>query len=320
MNSRTRIGCNAFRLKPEDTSPEQLAYQERFAALMDFATLPFYWGAYEREPGVTDETRVRAMAEWCRGHGILTKGYPLCWHEVAPEWHKDKTPDEMWELQLGRIRRDVGAFSGLVDTWDVVNEAVVMPDYGRKPNHMTPLVQRDGVVSVLKQAFAAAREANPDATLLINDYDRSGKYEQLIADCLDAGVDIDVIGIQSHMHTGYAGDEEIHDACERFARFGKPLHWTEATLISGEIRPDMSFSEPGAPWPTTPEGEERQVREVESFYRVLLAHPAVEAITWWDFTDGCWLNAPSGLVREDMSPKPAYERLLELVSQLRGLS
>ena len=61
-------------------------------------------------------------------------------------------------------------------------------------------------------------------------------------------------------------------------------------------------------WPTTPDGEARQADEVEAHYPTLLAHPAVEAITWWGFPDGGWLNAPSGLVRADGSPKPAYER------------
>ena len=52
-----------------------------------------------------------------------------------------------------------------------------------------------------------------------------------------------------------------------------------------------------ADWPSTPEGEARQADEVVRHYRTLLSHPAVAAITWWDFADGGWLNAPSGLVR-----------------------
>jgi hypothetical protein len=39
----------------------------------------------------------------------------------------------------------------------------------------------------------------------------------------------------------------------------------------------------------------------------------VEAITWWGFPDGGWLNAPSGLVRVDGSTKPAYDALHRLV-------
>ena len=39
----------------------------------------------------------------------------------------------------------------------------------------------------------------------------------------------------------------------------------------------------------------------------------MESITWWDLADGQWLNAPSGLLRRDGSPKPAYEALHRLV-------
>jgi hypothetical protein len=48
-------------------------------------------------------------------------------------------------------------------------------------------------------------------------------------------------------------------------------------------------------------------------YKTLFAHPAVQAITWWDLSDGGWLNAPAGLLRRDQSCKPAYTELLKLI-------
>ncbi len=66
-------------------------------------------------------------------------------------------------------------------------------------------------------------------------------------------------------------------------------------------------------WPSTPEGEARQAREVAEMYETLFAHPLVEAITTWDAVDGKWLGAPSGLLRADNSPKPAYEALRERI-------
>ena len=68
-------------------------------------------------------------------------------------------------------------------------------------------------------------------------------------------------------------------------------------------------------WPTTPEGEERQCREWEEMYRILFSHPLVEAVTGWDFADGAWLGAPSGLIRKDNSVKPVYERLKKLIRE-----
>ena len=110
--------------------------------------------------------------------------------------------------------------------------------------------------------------------------------------------------------------EKLQNVLERFSRFGLPIHFTENTLISGEIMPphivDLNDWQVDA-WPSTPEGEERQAREISEMYSVLFAHPLVEAITTWDFNDGCWLKAPSGFVREDNSEKPSYAALRDLI-------
>jgi hypothetical protein len=66
-------------------------------------------------------------------------------------------------------------------------------------------------------------------------------------------------------------------------------------------------------WPTTSEGEERQAQEAIQHYKTLFAHPLVEGITWWDMSDGGWLNAPAGLLRRNGSSKPAYDELLKLI-------
>jgi hypothetical protein len=110
------------------------------------------------------------------------------------------------------------------------------------------------------------------------------------------------------MHGGEWPIERVWEVCEHYARFGKPLHFTELTVLSGEHGWQRE-----QPWPTTAEGEARQAEYVERLYTVLFSHPAVEAITWWDFNDGEWQGAPAGLVRADLTPKPAYDRLMELI-------
>jgi endo-1,4-beta-xylanase len=303
-------------LDPADTSAPQIAYQERFAALWNFATLPFYWGSYEPIQGEPREARLRAMAEWCRDQGLLTKGHPLCWHEVTPRWAAQLPVDEMHRLQLNRITREVTAFSGLVDMWDVVNEAVIMPRFDRVPNPISALARELERVPLIQQTFGAALRANPSAFLLLNDYITSAEYEDLIRATLDAGMRLDAIGIQSHMHSGYRGAAWAWETCEQFRRFGKPLHFTEMTILSGPTRTDIRYGgPPHDDWHTTPEGERIQADQVEEIYRVLFSHPSVEAITWWDFTDHAWLGAPAGYLRRDMSPKPAYDRLLSMIRE-----
>lgn len=67
----------------------------------------------------------------------------------------------------------------------------------------------------MRLAFETARAANPDAFLLLNDFNMSSKYTQLIEDCLEAGMKIDAIGLQSHMHQGYWGEERQADEIRR---------------------------------------------------------------------------------------------------------
>ncbi len=303
----------------ELSGPErELAEQrnEYFLRLFNQATLPFYWARFEPERGKPQTQRILNLANWYVQHGCTVKGHPLCWHTLAPDWLLPLDNREILKLQVERIQREVSTFAGVVDCWDVVNEAVIMPIYDRYDNGPTRLCKEMGRIRLIGTMFEAARAANPNATLLLNDFDISPAYDILIEGCLAAGIRIDVIGIQSHMHQGYWGVERTQRILERFERFGLPIHFTETTLVSGDLMPpeivdlnDYQVSN----WPSTPEGEERQAQEVVLHYKTLFAHPAVEAITWWDFSDGGWLNAPAGLLRRDQSPKPAYEELLRLI-------
>lgn len=306
------FGCNAFLIGRAGHADDEKAYRAQFAALLNYATLPFYWGTYEPQPGRTQQERLEEMARWCREQGIAAKGHPLAWNMVVPGWLSDDT-DDVHRRQLARIDDCVRHFRDLIGRWDVVNE---VSDYDRgdllrgASGKHTAMWQKVGQYELARQCFQRARQADPQATLLINDYVTSAKYERVIEQLVDAGGRrlYDAIGIQSHMHGGVWPSARILEVCDRFARFGVPLHFTEATILSSRE------PQPGRSWPSTPEGELWQAREVVRFYTLLFSHPSVEAITWWDFSDRhAWRGAPAGLVRADMTPKPAYRELLKLV-------
>ncbi|NTW41965.1 MAG: 1,4-beta-xylanase, partial [Cellulomonadaceae bacterium] len=281
------------------------------------ATLPFYWAGFEPRRGHPDTARLRRAAQWFVDHGCAVKGHPLAWHTLAPSWLRDLSTDEVEEAVRERIVRDVSGFRGLIDVWDAINEVVIMPVFDKEDNGMTRLCQKLGRVETVRLAIDTARSANPGATLLLNDFDLSPAYEHLVEDCLEAGVQIDALGLQSHMHQGYWGEDKTLAILERFARFGLPLHMTESTLLSGHLMPreiedlnDYQIPE----WPSTPEGEARQADEIVRHYSTLISHPAVSSITYWGLTDdGAWLGAPAGLVRTDGTPKPAYLALRDLI-------
>jgi endo-1,4-beta-xylanase len=309
---RFLFGSNIFRWGRCRTPEHEQAYRRRFADVLNYATLGFYWAAYERRQGRPDHEHWEQVARWCKENGIACKGHPLAWNYADPSWLPDD-PEQVMRLQLGRITDCVAHFRGLIDRWDVVNEATHFDraEFIRKSPKISHAWQHVGRIEFTRRCFAAARAANPQATLLINDYRTDLPYARLIEKLVDeSGRRIyDVIGIQSHMHGGPWPTRHVWQVCERFAAFGVPLHFTETTIVSGR-RP----KEPDKPWVTTPEGEESQARETARFYTILFSHPAVEGITWWDFSDqGAWRGAPAGWLRDDMSAKPVYQIMKDLI-------
>ncbi|TFB67533.1 endo-1,4-beta-xylanase [Cryobacterium sp. Hz9] len=312
------IGFDFLRLangEPDEIGTESLA--DLYADLFNTATLPFYWGRFEPVRGAPDTARLQQTARWFRQRGVTLKGHPLVWHTVQPDWLLGLSLQEVERLQRERIRRDVADFEGLIDTWDAINEVVIMPVFANGDKGITPLARARGRVAMIRMAFEEARAANPHARLLLNDFDLSSAYEDLIEEALEAGIEIDALGLQTHMHQGYWGEDVMLEMVDRFARFGLPLHLTESSLVSGHLMPadivdlnDYKIPE----WPSTPEGEARQADELMRHYRSLVSHPSVEAITYWGITDaGAWLGAPIGLVRANGTPKPSYQALHGLV-------
>lgn len=318
------FGCGIFdaiEVANRNVPADRLVFQEQkldlFLEVFNFATLPFYWAMFEPEKGKPQTKELQATARWFKERNIVVKGHPLCWHTLTDPWLLNLSNDEILKAQLARIERDVTNFKGLIDMWDVINEVVIMPVFDKYDNGITRISKELGRIGIIKEMFAKTREMNLGATLLLNDFNTSINYEILIDGCLNAGIPIDAIGIQSHQHQGYWGREKLEEVLDRFSSFGLPIHFTENTLTSGHIMPpeiedlnDYQIPE----WPSTPEFEERQAREVEEMYSILFKHPLVEAITAWNFSDeGAWLGAPAGLVRTDNTPKPAYEVLKKLI-------
>jgi endo-1,4-beta-xylanase len=285
--------------------------------LFNTTTLPFYWGEFEPERGHPGTERLLRTARWFADRGATVKGHPLTWHTAAPDWLLGLSTTEVVEAQRARIRREVGDFAGLVDTWDVVNESVIMPVYDKYDNGLTRVAKELGRTATLAMAFAETRAANPGATLLLNDFDMSPAYERVVEEALEAGIGIDALGLQSHMHKGYWGEERTLEVLGRFSRFGLPLHFTETTLVSGDLMPaeigDLNDHQVEH-WPSTPEGEERQADEIVRHVTTLVSHPAVQAINYWGLSDTTtWLGAPVGLIRTDGTRKPSYDALHGLV-------
>lgn len=312
------FGCNLFELHAHWDPAVNAEYARRFKELLNYATLPFYWWKYEPCRDYVHEQKLMQMAQWCQANNITAKGHPLAWNHGDPKWLPDD-PDEIMQLQMKRIHREMTRFTDLINIWDVVNEAT-------DPHHenclkqapkLTATIDQVGPSEYVRRCFRSACRTDPDAMLIINDYRLDTDFEDLVLKKLvdDQGRPLyDAIGLQSHQHRGAFDLTFVWHICEQYARYGKPLHWTENSFVSGEEGWELNTQRENFSWTSTPEGEKRQAEQTVRFYTLLFSHPAVEAITWWNLSDyRCWMGAPASLLRADMSPKPAYNELYKLI-------
>lgn len=135
------FGCGAFDAIPctneKKGDPFLRDRMEKWLKLFNYGTLPFYWGRYEPEEGRPEiDSRMNA-ARFLVENGARVKGHPLCWHTVCADWLMQYDDKTILDKQLARIHRDVSAFAGVIDIWDVINEVVIMPEFDRYDNAIT---------------------------------------------------------------------------------------------------------------------------------------------------------------------------------------
>ena len=157
------------------------------------------------EEGRYEFDRFDRFAAFGQENGIALRGHTLVWHGQCPDWFfRDGEGDASKELLLRRMEDHIGTtvsrYRGRVGTWDVLNE-VLQDGGGLRESKWYRIAGRD----YIPRAFFAAREADPDARLVINDYNlesSEAKADSMIAlveEMLRDGVPVDAVGLQMHL-------------------------------------------------------------------------------------------------------------------------
>jgi endo-1,4-beta-xylanase len=155
----------------------------------------------------TDADNLIAFAE---AHGMKVRGHNFVWHESIPAWFAGTVnKDNAQKLLVDHIHAVGGRYKGKIHSWDVVNEAIWVPD-GRPDGlrSSSPWFQLLGP-EYIDLAFRTAREADPAALLTYNEYgiendsDENGKKRAAVLALLRRmkadKVPLDALGIQSHI-------------------------------------------------------------------------------------------------------------------------
>lgn len=319
------FGCNFFGYPAQGED-----YALKFERLFNFATLPLYWRNFEPEEGKPRFQRVDVMLTRLERSGIVPKGHPLCWFHRAgcPSWMEGRPFAEWRKQQERRVREIVSRYRGRIRVYDVINEA---HDWGNEPGFTA-----DELLEMTRTVAVATRAADPNAIRVINNCSLFGEYVadgatylgpqnrrlrtpiQYLRAVISAGIDFEAVGLQVY----YPGHDmfEIAAMLDRFAALGKPLHITELGVASSTERDERALvKDPGTAYWHGPWSESIQADWVEQFYTICYAHPAVEAITWWDLSDAPGHFWPhGGFLRPDLTPKESYERLMRLITDWRN--
>jgi endo-1,4-beta-xylanase len=247
-----------------------------------------------------------ALVDFAQANGQVIRGHTLVWHSQNPPWLTNGNFSNAEKLQILRdhVTQVVSHYQGEIYQWDVANE--VLDDNG---NLRSNSVWSSLGESYIGEAFRAARAADPNAQLYLNDYSidginaKSDAYYQLAQRLLAAGVPIDGMGFQTHLINGQF-PSSMQQNLQRFANLGLDVAITEA---------DVRITLPV-------DGSELQT-QANTYRNTVAACLAVSrcvSYTVWGFTDRhSWVpdvfdgQGAATLMTEQLQPKPAYNAVLE---------
>lgn len=170
------------------------------------------WQATRPGPETFDFAKMDAIVAWAQAHKLAVRGHTLFWDrtERFPKWLLDydfgaNPAREAERLLITHIRAVTGRYRGVIQSYDVVNEAVDGATRGPRVNNVTrALGSPEALVDL---AFHTAREQVSQAQLVYNDFmswepgsrGHCTGVLRLLEGFRKRGTPVDALGIQSHI-------------------------------------------------------------------------------------------------------------------------
>jgi endo-1,4-beta-xylanase len=235
------------------TEPYNHILNSQFDFVLADNTPNWYFTDGGLRPGPTSYNfkQMDEVMAYAQAHNMPVEAHHLLWGEEKwlPAWLKDGnyTNQQVQQFATEHIAAVVGHYKGKIKRWSVVNEAFT------RGQHVSDLhdwwADNTGSLAYIDQAFIAARQADPTAKLILNDFGNehfnpiSDAMYAYIKDAKARGIPIDGIGMQMHIdgtHPPIKG--EVVANMQRFAALGLEVDVTEfdvnmsAVPASGDVK------------------------------------------------------------------------------------
>lgn len=334
-----KFGCNIFMLDEFETEEKSREYRRLFGDTFNYATAPFYWKDLEPEKGKPrydkDSPKVYRrpapdlVLDYCKEKNIGVKAHCIVYDAFSPTWLPREVPliKKEYEKHMAELNARYGE---KIDDWEIINETLNWEMYGYSRLQTSTFFQEADYET---WSYYCARRNFPKNNLLINAgpceafsnrLTRSPYYYQLES-LASKGVKYDGIGMQAHIFVErqheatfmrkYFDPIRMYDIFDIYEKFGVPIQISELTIPS---------------YNGDAEDEEVQAEELRMLYSLWFAHKATDSIVYWNLVDGYsyvpgggkdTLGNPNageniyggGLLRFDLTPKPAFTMLQNLI-------
>jgi endo-1,4-beta-xylanase len=258
-----------------------------------------------------------------RVRGSVAWGAP----DFLPNWLKSKhySREEYIQILKDYIQTVVSRYKGRVAEWIIANEAINRSFLPAGSDFWADKIGPE----YIEMAFRWAREADPDAILIFNDYDNESpnndfkirtinKMFDTVKDLKSKGVPIDAIGMQMHLLTWFSNvpkKDDVIKTMRRFADLGVKIYITEFDVslqnIKGSQQDRWNF-------------EAKLYRDMveaclESGVCKSFSTWGISDVTSWQTCMESWcLKRPEAdplMFDKELQPKPAYYAVRDALSQ-----
>ena len=261
-----------------DVNPQ---LKSTFVREFDLVVAGFYWSVTRPSVSTFNFTETDYFAKFAANHKLLLRGHPLIWSSALPDWFKETVNRQnAKQILTNHIETVVKRYAGKMYSWDVVNEAVHLPDRRADGLRNSPWLEFLGP-DYIELAFRTAARADPKALLVYNEceleYDQAHQMAVLKRlELLKAkGTPIYALGIQSHL-SGERTDfnpRKFRKFIRNVSQLGLKVMITELDVIDKNLPTDINR-------------RDRIVAAAyEDYLNAVLAEKSVVAAIEWGFTD-----------------------------------